>query len=83
MINFGSIWESAQVGDLYGKAMKTRDVVTLGSRLIPDLPGFIVKERLLLMAPLHHTVRGIYFDDSSFDQNLFFVEVFLWSFALS
>jgi len=56
--------------------MKTKDFAALGRRLLPELPGFTVKGQMIFIQPVAHTLRGICFDGSSFDPNLFFVQVF-------
>jgi hypothetical protein len=57
--------------------MTKKDFEKIGKRLLPQLPGFIAKGDLLFILPLRHTLRGFFFDGSSFDKNLFFVYVFL------
>ena len=49
----------------------------MGRRLIPDLPGFTVKGQMIFIQPVAHTLRGICFDGSTFDPNLFFLQVFV------
>jgi hypothetical protein len=57
--------------------MTNKDFEKLGKSLLPNLPGFAVKERLLFVHPVGNTLRAVYFDSSSFDPNQFFVHVFL------
>lgn len=56
--------------------MKKKECEAIGRKLLPQLPGFVVKGKLLLLQPLGHTIRGVYFAGSSDPRN-FYVEIFL------
>jgi hypothetical protein len=56
--------------------MKKKDFVALAKRLLPHLTGFTVKGPLLFIPPVKHTLRGIYFEGSSFDARSFYVWMF-------
>jgi hypothetical protein len=57
--------------------MTKKERAALGKRVCKDLVGFCVKGPLLFVCPVDHTLRGIYFDSSSFDKKRFFVQIFL------
>jgi len=56
--------------------MKTSELTKLGKILLPALPGFALRGKLLLLEPLGHTLRGIFFA-GSIDPRSFYVQVFL------
>jgi hypothetical protein len=56
--------------------MKTTEIAAIGKHLLSELPGFAVKGQLLLMRPLGHTLRGIFFD-RSVNPRGFYVQVFI------
>lgn len=56
--------------------MTTKEFVTLERRLLPSLPGFAVKNRLMLVTPIEHTLKGLNFEGSSFDKSSFYVTWF-------
>jgi hypothetical protein len=56
--------------------MKKKDFAALAKRLLPHLVGFTVKGPMLFIQPLKHTLRGIYFEGSSFDARSFYVWMF-------
>ena len=56
--------------------MKKKDFAALAKRLLPHLAGFTVKGPMLFIQPVKHTLRGIYFEGSSFDARSFYVWMF-------
>jgi hypothetical protein len=56
--------------------MKTADVRLLSKYLLPHMPGFVHKGRLLYARPLNHVLRAFNFDPSAFDKETFYVTVF-------
>ena len=44
--------------------MKTTEIATFAKSLLPNLPGFAAKRQMLLMRPVGHTLRAIFFDRS-------------------
>lgn len=58
--------------------MKKKQFESLWKGLLPDLPGFTCKGKLLYAEPVEHLLQGFCGDDSSFDPTIFTV----WAFAL-
>src|SRR5579862_3328741 len=56
--------------------MKTKEFLSLEKRLLPSFPGFSVKASLMLIPPVHHTLRGFDFDASGFSKDKFYVNAF-------
>jgi len=56
--------------------MKNKDFASLAQRLLPNLPGFVVKAPLMFIPPVKHTLRGLCFESHSHEANLFYVWVF-------
>jgi len=56
--------------------MKSADVRSLSKYLLPYMPGFVCKKRLLYATPLNHVLRAFNFDPSAFDKETFYVTVF-------
>jgi hypothetical protein len=56
--------------------MKTTELTMIGKRLLADLPGFAAKGQMLVMRPVGHTLRGIFFD-RSVNPRGFYVQVFI------
>jgi len=56
--------------------VKTREFVTLEQRLLPSLPGYAVKGRMMIVVPVVHTLRGFYFEPSGFSSKKFYVNMF-------
>jgi hypothetical protein len=56
--------------------MKKKQFEALCKTLLPDLPGFACKGRLLYAQPIGHVLRGFCCDDSSFNPEKFAVTVF-------
>ena len=56
--------------------MRTKQFLAIEKRLLPSLPGFVIKGRLLFIVPLGHTLRGFHVDGSSFDKQSFYVNAF-------
>ena len=57
--------------------MTKKQFAAISRSLAQTLSGFSAKGQLVFVAPVDHTIRGIFLDGSSFDRNLFFAEVFL------
>ena len=55
--------------------MKSKEVEAMAMQLLPKLPGFRVKGRLMFAQPVQHVLRAIYFDASS-SADAFYVWVF-------
>src|SRR5437870_4144209 len=58
--------------------MKTAQVRSLSKGLLPAMPGYTYKGRMLFATPLSNVLRGFYFEDSGFDPSAFYV----WAFFL-
>jgi hypothetical protein len=56
--------------------MKTSDIRSLSKYLLPHMPTFVYKGRLLYASPLNHVLRAFHFDSSAFDKETFYVTVF-------
>ncbi len=56
--------------------MKTTEIATFAKSLLPNLPGFAAKRQMLLMRPVGHTLRAIFFDRSVSPRG-FYVQVFI------
>jgi hypothetical protein len=56
--------------------MTTKEFVALEKLLLPNLPKFVIKGRLLFIAPIERTLRGFHFDPSAFSKKDFYVAVF-------
>lgn len=56
--------------------MTNKELMAIGRRVLVDLPGFSVAGQLLVLEPLLHTVRGIFFD-RSINPRAFYAEVLL------
>lgn len=56
--------------------MKNKDFTTLIQRILPNLPRFVLKVPLMLLPPMDHTLRAIYFESHSYETRLFYVWVF-------
>jgi len=56
--------------------MTTKEFVALARQVLPALPGFAVKNRLLLVTPIEHTLKAVHFDGSSFSKTSFYVTWF-------
>lgn len=56
--------------------MKTTDLRALAKYLLPHMPTFVHKGRLLYLAPLTHVLKAFHFDSSAFDKETFYVTVF-------
>lgn len=56
--------------------MTRKEFVTLEKRLLQKIPGFVINGPLLLLPPVEHTLRGFYFEGSSFDKTSFYVTCF-------
>jgi hypothetical protein len=57
--------------------MKAKETEKLLRKLLPHLPGFAVKGRLLFLCPIHHLLRGLSLSPSGFDKSTFYVECFI------
>lgn len=57
--------------------MTTKEFVRLEKRLLPDLPEFTIRGRLMFIPPAAHILRGICFEPSAFDKKSFYVNVFV------
>jgi hypothetical protein len=57
--------------------MTTKEFLTLEKNLLPHLPGFALSGRLMFLAPVKNTLRGISFEGSDFDKKSFYVNVFV------
>ena len=51
---------------------------SLSKILLPQMPGYTHKGRMLYASPLNHVLRGFYFEESGFDPSAFYV----WAFFL-
>jgi hypothetical protein len=56
--------------------MKKKEFASLARRLSPHVPGTIVHGPMLLIPPVTRTLRGLYFEGSSFDAKSFYIWVF-------
>jgi len=56
--------------------MKTKEFVALEKRLLPNFPGFAIKESLMFFSPVGHILRGFCFESSRFDKKDFYVNRF-------
>jgi len=56
--------------------MKTSDIRSLSKYLLPHMPTFVHKGKLLYASPLNHVLRAFHFDSSAFDKETFYVTVF-------
>lgn len=57
--------------------MTKKEFEKLGKSFLPELLDYVVKGDLIFRIPISHILCGITFDGSSFDKNLFFMEVFV------
>jgi len=57
--------------------MKTKEFLSIEKTLLQSMPGFSIKGRLMLMSPMKHILRGIWFDGSDFDTNSFYATYFV------
>lgn len=57
--------------------MITKAFISLENSLLPALPGFGVKGRLMVLSPLNHLLRGINFEGSSFNKTSFYATMFV------
>ena len=55
--------------------MKNKDFAALAQRLLPEFPGFVVKAKLMFIAPVTHTLRGLCFERTD-DPRRFYVWAF-------
>ena len=51
--------------------------MALAQQLLPDLPGFVNKGRLVFQNPIGHILRGICFEPSAFDKKPFYASTFI------
>lgn len=58
--------------------MTSRELSRLAKDLVPGLPGFSCKGPMAFGTPVDHTLRGLYFEGSSFDKQSFYV----WAFVM-
>lgn len=56
--------------------MRRSTIDSLARRLLPGMPGFVLKSPLVFICPLGHVLRGIYFDRGN-DSRDFYVEAFI------
>jgi hypothetical protein len=56
--------------------MKNKDFNALAKRILPDLPGFVIKSPMVFASPVSHALRGLYFEGSDFDKESFCVWAF-------
>lgn len=52
-------------------------LVALIRQILPDLPGFIVKKRLLYLKPIRPILRAVYFDASGYSKDWFYINEFV------
>jgi hypothetical protein len=57
--------------------MTTKEFLAIGKLLLPDLPGFVMNRRLMLMTPVGQILRGVSFEPSGFGKKPFYVSVFV------
>lgn len=57
--------------------MKVTHVRALSKHLLPHLPGFTLKGRMLYARPLGHLLRAFWFETSAFDKVSFYVNRFV------
>jgi hypothetical protein len=57
--------------------MKMKDVKRLANGLLPSLPGWSLRGRMLVREPLSGVLRAVYFDESAFDSTFFFAQAFI------
>ena len=56
--------------------MKKNTFKTLAKQIAGQMPGFAVEGAMMFATPMDHTLRGIYFEGSSFSPDVFYVWVF-------
>lgn len=56
--------------------MTTKQLVAIEKEILPELPGFTIKGRLMFFSRIEQVLRGLYFDSSGFDKKSFYVEMF-------
>lgn len=56
--------------------MKNKDFVAIAERLLPDLKGFVQRTPMVILLPINHFLRAIYFESSGIDRRSFYVWVF-------
>ena len=56
--------------------MKNREFATIGRKLLPHLPGFVVKGPMTFKSPIGDILYALHFDGSDFDAESFYVEIF-------
>lgn len=61
--------------------MKVRELEKIGRQLLPELPGFAAKKKLLFIQPIGHTLRAICFarsiDPRGFHAHMFVQPLFM------
>jgi len=57
--------------------MKRAEFVALEEKLLPALPGYVIKGALVFIPPVQTLLRGISFEGSSFDKASFYVNFFV------
>jgi hypothetical protein len=65
---------AGEVNDSDGHEAK--EFSSLGRKLLPILPGYAVKGAMILAQPIEPVVRGLHFDGSSHDADIFYIYVF-------
>jgi hypothetical protein len=60
--------------------MKHQEFAAMGKKLLPDLPGFVVKGPMILKAPIGDILYALHFDGSDFDARAFYIEAFFMPF---
>jgi hypothetical protein len=63
--------------------MRTKEFIKIEEQLLPELPGFAIKGRLMLIAPLGEVLRGILFQPSAFSKKAFHVNMFMMPLCVS
>jgi hypothetical protein len=57
--------------------MTAKQFASLGRSILPQLPPFAIKGRLMVLLPMEHFLRGINFEPSAFDKTSFSVTSFI------
>jgi hypothetical protein len=56
--------------------MKNKEFALIGKRILPSLPGFVVKNSMMLKFPIGDILYALDFDGSDFDARAFYVQIF-------
>lgn len=57
--------------------MKIKEKISLAKQLLPIMPEFAIKGPMMIMQPMEHILRGVYFENSAYDKS-----IYLWVFVM-